>query len=164
MGEDLSVIRQHMRFLLRWSIINCVLSSLVVARGGKQRHFHRRYFHRRYFHQYNVFWNVVTLVTYFGLRRYLLGDLYAPARMDEAKASAFVKRTRTVLAFSLGLDLGIYPYDGGLLKVLGDLNSSERLRSYGRSMWFQGVVHLTNSAVWLYRLSKTETESNETEV
>lgn len=159
MGENLSVIRQHMRFLLRWGLINCVLSSLVVARGGKQKHSRRRYFH-----QYNVFWNVVTLATYFGLRRYLLGDLYAPARMNEAKASAFVRKTRTVLAFSLGLDLGIYPYGGGLLKVLGDLNSSERLRWYGRSMWFQGVVHLTNSAVWLYRLSKTETESNGTEV
>lgn len=159
MKENFSVIRQHMRFLLRWSLINCVLSSLVVACGGKQRHSRRRYFH-----QYNVFWSFVTLVTYFGLRRYLLSDLYAPARMDEAKASEFVKRTKTVLAFSLGLDLGIYPYGGGLLKVLGDLSSSERLRSYGRSMWLQGVVHLTNSAVWLYRLSKTETENNETEV
>lgn len=159
MEKNLSAIRQHMRFLLRWSLINCVLSSLVIARGGKQRHSRRRYFH-----QYNVFWNFVTLATYFGLRRYLLADLYNPTLIDSTKADLLVRRTKMALVFSLGLDFGIYPYGGSLLKVLGDLNSSERLRSYGRSMWFQGVVHLTNSAVWLYRLSKTETESNETEV
>lgn len=159
MGENLSVIRQHMRFLLRWSLINCVLSSLVVARDGKQRHFRRRYFH-----QYNIFWNVVTLVTYLGLRRYLLADLYNPARIDSTKADLLVRRTRTALVFSLGLDFGIYPYGGGLLKVSGDLQDSERLRWYGRSMWFQGAIHLINSAVWLYRLSKTgNDENNETE-
>ena len=104
---------------------------------------------------------MLTLATYIGLRRFLVGDLYASEGSEDAKAGPLIRRTKMALAFSLGLDLGIYPFGGGLLKTLGDLKGSERLRSYGRSMWLQGLVHLTNSAVWIYRLSGTQNRGEE---
>lgn len=147
MDERLEATRRHMRFLLCWGLTNGALSGLAVLRGGKRRHLH----------EHNVFCNAVTLATYAGLRRYLLRELYAADRPSAEEAEDLARKTRTALVFSLGLDLGVYPYAGGLLRTMGELRDSERLRRYGLSMWLQGLVHITNSVLWLRAISKIRT-------
>ena len=129
-----AVNAQHLSFLLAWALLGLALSFLFLrARGGW-----------RYFFEYTAFWSLVTLAAYLGLRFGLLRG---------TNGEVLLQTTYSALLFSPGLDTALYPLAGGWMFSRGRSSAVSRWGFYGVAMWVQGIVHITNSLVWLLRLT-----------
>ncbi|MCA3697049.1 MAG: hypothetical protein O9286_07860 [Aquidulcibacter sp.] len=128
--EDL-LANFRVTILLWWGLANIALSvaALLVA-----RRFWRGAF------VVNLIWNVFTLVTWAAIQLGFAG----PTGALQANEAMLL-----LLCASIGLDVAMYSLCGAWLLVTARSRRSELWKGAAYSFWFQGIIHLTNSFLWL---------------
>ncbi len=121
----------HVSILLWWGVVNAGLSAgvLLLAKG----------FWRGAF-AINLVWNVFTLATW------VVIHLGFPGPGGSLMAS---EAMLLFLCGSIGLDIAMYGMGGAWLLATARSRQSPVLSGAAYSFWFQGIIHLTNSFVWL---------------
>lgn len=121
----------HVSILFWWGLANAGLSAglLPFTRG----------FWRGAL-AVNLVWNVFTLVTWLVIR------LGFPGPGGSLTASEVML---LFLCASIGLDIAMYGIGGAWLLATARSRQSPVLSGAAYSFWFQGIIHLTNSFVWL---------------